>query len=211
MPPTGQLDPAQEERFFAGVRFGGKFLMGESNVHRALERLIRILEEDQVPYAIIGAMALNEFGYRRVTEDVDVLLTHAGLDKLKARHLGLGYTEKSEGSKGLRDTVNNVPIDVVLAGEYPGDGRPKSVRFPDPEQEAMVGKRIRLLPLNRFLELKLASGLTAPHRLRDLADVLELIRICELPEETAEELDANVRDKCRELWLAARLAGSDLT
>lgn len=183
--------------------------MGESDVHRALERLVRILEEAQIPYAVIGAMALNEFGYRRVTEDVNVLLTHEGLAKLKARHLGLGY--RFEGSKGLRDTVNNVPIDVVLAGEYPGDGRPKSVRFPDPEQEAMVGKRIRLLPLNRFLELKLASGLTAPHRLRDLADVLELIRICELPEETAEELDPMVRAKFRELWLAAKQAGSDLT
>jgi hypothetical protein len=31
------------------------------------------------------------------------------------------------------------------------------------------------------MELKLAAGMTAPHRLRDLADVLELIRVNGLP------------------------------
>jgi hypothetical protein len=57
------------------------------------------------------------------------------------------------------------------------------------------------LPL---FELKLASGMTAPHRLKDLADVIELIRILQLPAELAAELDPYVRDKFRELWQAAQ-------
>jgi hypothetical protein len=36
---------------------------------------------------------------------VDVLLTAEGLRALKAEALGRGYTEKSPGSRGLRDTV----------------------------------------------------------------------------------------------------------
>jgi hypothetical protein len=57
--------------------------------------------------------------------------------------------------------------------------------------------------------LKLASGISAPHRLRDLADVLELIRILSLPRETAESLDPSVRAKFDELWQAAQAATCD--
>ena len=93
-------------------------------------------------------------------------------------------------------------MDVVLAGGFPGDGKPKPVAFPDPEIAAERGARVALLPLPRFLELKLASGMTAPHRLKDLADVQELIRVATLPQELAETLDPYVREKYLELWQA---------
>jgi hypothetical protein len=48
--------------------------------------------------------------------------------------------------------------------------------------------------------------MSAPHRLRDLADVLELIRVARLPQTLADRLDASVRDKYRELWQAAQAA-----
>jgi hypothetical protein len=199
-----RLSRENEERFFAGAREATSFFMGEANVQRALEKIAHLLEEDGIPYAIIDAMALNAYGYRRVTVDVDLLLTPQGLEAFKARHLGLGYVQKFPGSKGMRDTENGVPIDVVLAGEYPGDGLPKPVAFPDPAGAAVHGERVSLLPLPRLIELKLASGMTAPHRLKDLADVIEIVRILELPLETAEELDPYVREKYRELWRAAQ-------
>jgi len=111
-------------------------------------------------------MALNAYGYERATVDIDLLLTAEGLEEFKGKHLGLGYVQKFPGSKGLRDTEFNVTIDVVLAGEYPGDGLPKPVVFPDPAQVAVRGERVALLPLPRLIELKLASGMTAPHRLK---------------------------------------------
>ena len=69
---------------------------------------------------------------------------------------------------------------------------------------AVRGISVALLPLTSLVELKLASGMTAPHRLRDLADVLELIRAARLPATLAEELDPSVREKYRELWPAAQ-------
>ena len=123
---------------------------------------------------------------------------------IKSVHIGRGYVDKFEGSRGFRDTENDVPIDVVIAGEFPGDGKPKPVKFPDPEVEARSGARVRLLPLERLIELKLASGLSAPHRLRDLADVLEVIRVRRLPRDFDEQLDESVREKYRELWTAAQ-------
>lgn len=180
--------------------------MGEARVQRARDKVARLLGEDGIPYALIGAMALNAYGYERVTVDVDLLLTCEGLAEFKQKHLGLGYVEKFPGSKGFRDTENNVTIDVVLAGEYPGDGLPKPVVFPDPADATVRGERVALLPLPRLIELKLASGMTAPHRLKDLADVIEVIRILKLPAELVEELDPYVREKYRELWQAAQAA-----
>lgn len=179
--------------------------MGEADVQKALEKLVRTLDAEGIPYAIIGAMALNEFGYRRVTVDVGVLLAADGLAALKARHLGRGYIEKFTGSRGLRDVEHGVDIDVVLAGSYPGDGQPKPIAFPDPATTAERGARIALLPLPTLLELKLASGMTAPHRLKDLADVLEVIRALRLPEELAADLNPYVRQKYLELWRAAQI------
>lgn len=178
--------------------------MGDADVHRALVRLTTTLEAARIPYAIAGAMALNEYGYRRVTTDVDVLLTAEGLAALKALVLGRGYLEKFPGSKGLRDTENGVTIDMLIAGEYPGDGQPKPVRFPDPAKVARRGAHGAFLPLPCLLELKLASGLSAPHRLKDLADVLELVRAAHLPRALEDELDPSVRAKFVELWEAAQ-------
>jgi hypothetical protein len=199
-----RLSREQEDRFWAGAAEAGRFFMGEADVQRATAKVARLLEEDEIPYAVIGAMALNEHGYRRVTVDVDLLLTPEGLEEFRKKHLGLGYVQKFPGSKGLRDTENGVTIDVVLAGEYPGDGLPKPVVFPDPASAAVRGERLALLPLPRLIELKLASGMTAPHRLKDLADVIEVIRILKLPAELVEELDPYVREKYRELWQAAQ-------
>jgi hypothetical protein len=196
----------REDAFWAGVEHARRFFMGDADVQRALERLARVLDDKGIPYAIVGALALNEWGYRRVTVDVDVLLTPDGLRTLKAAVLGLGYVEKFPGSRGLRDTVAGVDIDVLLAGEYPGDGKPKPVVFPDPAEVAVRGRRVALLPLAKVIELKLASGISAPHRLKDLADVLELVRALSLPREMADSLDPSVRAKYDELWHAAQTA-----
>lgn len=200
------LDEETEERFFTGAAEATSFFMGQSDVQHALEKLARLLEADGIPYAILDGMALNAYGYRRVTVDVDVLLNREGLEAFRSKHLGLGYVQGSPGGKTLRDTENGVPIDVVLAGEFPGDGRPKPVAFPDPAIAAVRGERIALLPLPRLVELKLASGMTAPHRLRDLADVLELVRIRGLAADFADQLAPFVRAKYQEIWQAAQAA-----
>jgi hypothetical protein len=189
--------------FWQGVGEASRFFLGESRVENALHKLVAALDAAQIPYAIVGGMALNAFGYRRVTVDVDVLLTAEGLAAFKTLHLGRGYVERFPGGRGLRDTENNVDIDVLLAGGYPGDGKPKPVAFPDPSMAVREGG-VALLPLPKLIELKLASGLSAPHRLRDLADVLELIRATGVPPDAANDLDPSVRDKFRELWQAAQ-------
>ena len=179
--------------------------MKTGRVHQAAQAIARRLDAANIPYAIVGAMALGAYGYERVTVDVDVLLTRDGLATFKKAHLGRGYVEKFPGSKGVRDTEHGVAIDVLIAGEFPGDGLPKPVAFPDPAGVAVEGERFHILSLPKLIDIKLASGMTAPHRLKDLADVLELVRAPKLPAELASSLDPYVRDKYLELWRAAQV------
>jgi hypothetical protein len=50
---------------------------------------------------------------------------------------------------------------------------------------------------------------TVDVKLKDLADVLELIRVLSLPLDKAASLDASVREKYEELWRAAQGADSE--
>jgi hypothetical protein len=189
--------------FWEGASSAEKFFMELDEVHKTLRRLTATLEADGIPYAIVGAMAMNAHGYRRVTTDVDVLLTADGLAHFKAKHLGLGWVERFPGSKGMRDAVTGVKIDVIITGDYPGDGKPKAVRFPDPSV-AIRGEGFSVLSIKDLVELKLASGLTNPDRLKDLADVQELIRHASVPRVLESVLDPMVRAKFTEIWDATR-------
>jgi hypothetical protein len=176
----------------------------ESAVHQALRKITRRLQELGVPYALAGGMAMFLHGYRRFTEDVDLLVTREGLAVVHDRLEGLGYVAPFAGSKHLRDAENGVRIEFLVTGEYPGDGKPKPVAFPDPTEGSVDIDGVPCLELPRLIELKLASGMTNPGRLKDLADVQELIRVLSLPAELAEQLNPFVRAKYTELWTATR-------
>jgi hypothetical protein len=198
-----------DERMEAMLERAGRFFMGKSPQHLAAIELARRLGDLGIDYAIAGALALGIHGHERFTTDVDVLVTREGHARFKAANLGRGYVEVFPGSKGLRDTVNDVKIDFILAGDYPGDGKPKAVAFPDPRTAAIEGKTFRVLTLEKLVELKLASGMSAAHRLKDLADVISLIQSARLPRDLASRLDPSVRGKFEELWDAASQARDD--
>ncbi len=151
-------------------------------------------------------MALVAHGYRRTTDSVELLITPDGLERAHDKLVGLGYRPAFEKSKNLRDTRTGVQIELITAGGFPGDGKPKPVAFPDPDTVAEEIDGIRYVNLPTLVELKLASGMTNPGRLRDLADVQELIRTLKLGDDFAEGLHPYVQQKFRELAQAVRQA-----
>ncbi|HEX4073319.1 MAG TPA: nucleotidyl transferase AbiEii/AbiGii toxin family protein [Planctomycetaceae bacterium] len=179
---------------------GSLFFEGKGAVQESLRRIANRLNELGIPYALVGGMALFEHGYRRFTEDVDILVTRDALKAIHAALDGRGYVRPFERSKNLRDAESRVKIEFLVSGEYPGDGKPKPVKFPDPESLAVDRGGIRVLILPRLVELKLASGMTGSDRMKDLADVQELIKLLDLPQELGTELDESVREKYREIW-----------
>lgn len=110
MSVTTLLPTAREPEFDRGVAFAEEFFMNSSKVHHSLKALVQRLDELHIPYGIIDAMTLNKYGYRRITQDVDVLLTAEGLAAFKQAYLGRGYVEKFLGSRDLRDTPYDTGI-----------------------------------------------------------------------------------------------------
>lgn len=183
------------------------FMLERSPVHDTMRRLAKALNDLEIPFVIAGAMAANAHGHRRTTADVDVLMRREDLARFKASSMGLGWLDLFEGSKGFKDTLNGVKVDVLIVGDYPGDGRVKPVSFPTPESVREVrNEGLPYINLKSLLELKIASGMTAPHRLQDLADVIPLIRINALPLEYADQLNPFVREKFNELWQSAQIS-----
>lgn len=182
---------------------GLRFFNGTGMLNEALAKLARDLESRKIDYAIVGAVALNQHGFQRFTTDIDLLLTRDGLLQFREELVGLGYRPSFEGAtKKFRTTDANVPLDVIMTGEFPGDGLPKPVAFPDPAHSAVVIDGVKTITLEKLVELKLASGMTASDRLKDLADVQELIKIKQLDRTFAAGLDPYVREKFIDLYEA---------
>ncbi|MCA9137164.1 MAG: hypothetical protein KDB00_10405 [Planctomycetales bacterium] len=185
----------------------GQFFMGQSPIHQAMIRLTKALNELEIPFAVAGAMAANAHGHKRTTADVNILIRNDDLERFKEKKIGLGWVNKFEGSINFRDAVCGIDIDTLIVGDYPGDGLPKPVSFPNPETVSEVGDDgIPFVSLKTLLELKLASGMTAMHRMQDSADAMNLIRVNKLPRDFAKSLDPYVATKYDELWSAAQIS-----
>lgn len=195
-PLQSNIDTAPVEMYEEARRY----FMGKGRLNKTLARLTCDLDAHGIRYAVIGATALLAHGYPRLTEDIHLLMTSEGLERFHAELIGLSYAPAFPGAKKkLRSTIDGVSIEVMTTGEYPGDGKPKPVSMPDPATASTEIDGIKFITLEKLIELKLASGISAPHRLKDLADVQELIKIKNLDADFANKLDPYVRAKYLEL------------
>lgn len=190
----------------------------------------RALSSAGVPYAVAGAVACNAHGHKRATADVDVLINSEDLSRVGLALVGLGWKARFAGARrAMRDTLRGVDVDVLVSGEFPGDGKPKPVAFPRVARirrltdETVVDSGLAatrnnqappflveeipedaggvyVLPLVPLIEVKLASGMTAPHRRKDFADVQALITANDLPRVFVNELNAYVKTDFVRLW-----------
>src|SRR5882672_3042895 len=70
---------------------GSVFFEDKGAVQQAMRRIAKRLDELGIPYAIVGGMALFQHGFRRFTEDVDILVTREGLTTIHEKLEGRGY------------------------------------------------------------------------------------------------------------------------
>ncbi len=183
----------------------GSMHFSETNqVHQTMRRLTSRLRELGIPHAVVGGMALFAHGFRRFTEGVDLVVTRESMQRIKQELEGLGYTSPPGTSTKLRDTQTGVRIKFLITGGFPGDGKPKPVSFPDPADVSVDIDGVTYINLPTLMNLKLASGMSAPHRMKDLGDVQELIKAVSLPRGFADHVDASVRDKFTEIWEATQ-------
>lgn len=197
--PTIDYERSLDADFNLAMREGSLHLDEQGKVHETLQRITGRLNELGIPYAVVGGMALFRHGFRRFTEDVDLLVTPESLRTIHEKLEGLGYLPPFPNSKQLRDTSSGVRIEFLVSGQYPGDGKPKPVAFPLPEKVSVQIDGISYLSVPAIVELKLASGISAVTRAKDIGDVVELIRLLKLDRAFGDQLNDYVRPKFVEL------------
>lgn len=164
------------------------FFQKNDAVHKTMRRTIKNLEKAKIPYALMGGMAVNLHGYRRTTNDVDILLTAEGLTEFQKRFVPNHYEATPGRPRRFTDRKNQVVIDFLVTGRYPGSGQPGPIAFPDPAAVRTTIEGWQVINLAVLIELKLAA-----RRHQDFADVVSLIRARQLDESFADGLHSTVQ------------------
>jgi hypothetical protein len=161
----------------------GMFFQKRSPQHQTMRRLARRLNKAGIPYAIMGAMAVNAHGAERTTKDVDILLTAEGLERFRQELVGDVYEPVAGRPRRFVERQSGVMVDCLITGRYPGSGKPGPIAFPDPAEASQEIEKIRVLTLPQLIQLKLAA-----RRYYDFGDVVFLIQTHNLDELFLQQL-----------------------
>jgi len=164
------------------------FFEGRGREHKTMRRLVRRLERAGIPYAVMGGMAVNAHEHRRTTGDVDVLLTSKGLVEFKQRFAPKNYAAVPNRPRRFVDKINQVEVDILVTGLFPGSGKPGPIAFPEPTSVSEIINKIRVVDMVTLIQLKLAA-----RRHQDFADVVSLINKHNLDESFMDRLHPSVR------------------
>ena len=181
----------------------GAYVLRENTGTNGLERTVRsavtILANHSIPHLIAGGLAVQEHGYFRVTLDADIIVPDV-LEAVEWLTADLsGPFEKVHGIEDtVRDKLNHVQINFLPAGRSLRS--PCKVPFPLPNQ---VSEAPLFVSVEKLISLKLDSWINTPTgRLKDKADVIELIKVRNLSRDL--KVDHPVQDLYIEIWDALK-------
>lgn len=158
----------------------------------------QLLEEAEIPHAIVGGVAVCLHGYPRNTVDLDLLVRGEDGQRLREvlKDAGFAWIPRDAEFRSESD----IPVQFWIAGERAGKG--SEIRLPDPDSARCVTIKegLPVLSLARLIEAKLACGSGSLRRThKDFADVVELIVANRLGAGFARFLHKSVRATYREL------------
>src|SRR5579862_578551 len=104
---------------------------------RTARRLTAHLEKAQIPYALVGSMAVELHGASRLTDDVGVLLTGQSFDVFRQKFLGEMLDPVPGRPRRFIERATDIPVEVFLTGHHPGRRGPTPVPFPDPQEDSV--------------------------------------------------------------------------
>jgi hypothetical protein len=168
---------------------------GTSGLVESARAAVAVLAEHDIPHLIVGGLAVQEYGYPRVTIEVDIVVP----DVLEAGEwltaiVTVPFFRVPEFQDRVEDRRNGVLIDLLPAGRVLKRGC--KVPFPQPTK---VAEQFQIVPLEELLSLKLDSWAGLPlRRHKDKTDVIELITRRKLPRDLA--INPAVRALYTETW-----------
>src|SRR5438105_11606866 len=82
------LAPASRGNFLRAIDM---FFQKRDPVHQTMRRIAKQLDKSKIPYAVVGGMAVFAQGYRRTTDDLDLLLTREGFAAFRGQFVPNHY------------------------------------------------------------------------------------------------------------------------
>jgi hypothetical protein len=164
------------------------FFNGTDRVHQAMRRIVKLFEEQEIAYAIVGGMAVNAHHHSRTTQDVDLLVRPDALPVIR-QLVAQGLLRDAPGrARRFFDPATGVQFDILTTGSFPGSGDPGPIAFPDPIAASEMVEDFRVVDLKTLIELKLSA-----HRFQGFADVVSLIRANGLEDSFSGQLHPAVK------------------
>src|SRR6202521_253181 len=108
---TKRRERGTQNGFMRRLQEIGMFFQKRSPQHQALRRLARRLKKAGIPYALMGAMAVNAHGAERTTRDIDILLTPEGLERFRQEFVGGEYEQVEGRPRRFVERQSGVTVD----------------------------------------------------------------------------------------------------
>ena len=136
----------------------------------------RFLDRERIPFAIIGAVALQSYGYARATNDVDLLVGREAQERLIAFLEARGF-ETLHSSVGYSNHLHSDPqrgrLDVVYV-----DTDTRTKIFAEARSISLAGMDVRVPKPEHLAAMKIHAMKNDPSRVfRDLADIQFLMML----------------------------------
>ena len=140
-----------------------------------LKKIHKAFSEKNLPYAVIGGMAVIRNGGFRTTHDIDILTTQSGWAEVRKSLAG----DFETGPESATDNHTGIPVDVL----FPGNDWEMVIPLPQPDQVAEYAEELGacFISLKHLIELKTAIYLAKLREdgpelaAKDMADVVMLI------------------------------------
>lgn len=125
-----------------------------------------------LPYCVVGGIALSFYNYNRATTDIDILIEANSLDYLKRRLSSVGV--KQIHGRRFKLLSFDYEIEFILAGEQLN---PNDIIYPSPESVRIWNNHEKcwVIDFKSLVMVKLYGYTYNKKRIKDLADVQELL------------------------------------
>lgn len=140
------------------------------NIKEQLDQIAFILNKEQIPFALIGGLAVGALGYQRFTNDIDLLVDGSLRSDVKRVFVANGYSIFSENQEFLQFHCEASPVDIMFANRQISQNMLKSAK-------PIVGNEfIKCLSAEAIIGLKIQSYATNPKRnFKEKADIQALM------------------------------------
>jgi hypothetical protein len=176
-------------------------ISGSTDLETTMNKIVKTLGTGGIPSLIAGVMVVQEYGYARFTEDVDIIVPNVA----KAReYLSIrGFKPNPGSNMTMTDRETKIEVDILPGGGFVGPG---PLKLPLPTEVVLEPK---MLSFEQLIATKLSSYMGNPViRLKDLSDVTELLK-ANLPSRNLD-LPSEVKEEYLSLWDRLKSSGIKL-